>query len=387
MSLLRMLFASSIGEGTYAQGAKIDSPAPATGSLFGGWVALSGDGSTLAVVSAATAAPVSVFVRSGPAWTLQQTISIPAPHAAAFASRARLSDSGDTLIFSGRKPDDGSGGFGGVWIYTRSAGTWSLQQAIVRATTGSSYPNDLSLSPNGMTIAVGDAGYSSGVSAQGAVEVYTVSGGVWTLQQTLTASGASSFDGLGCSVAVSGDTLAAGAYGDDAGAVNSGAVCIFTRSGTTWTEQVRLKAATPVAGAGLGGEYGGGVALSADEGTVVAFAASSPAACWTWVGGGASWTPLSPTTGALDMGFGLEVSQDGATLIAPRRSGGAWVFANTGATWAPVQLLQASPPQAPPDGYGYSAAISRDGRFAVVGYPQWDTSPYTDNGSVFYFYR
>ena len=61
-------------------------------------------------------------------------------------------------------------------------------------------------------------------------------------------------DCFGWSVAVSGDTVVVGAYGEDSsatgvngysgdnGASDSGAAYVFVRSGTTWTQQAYLKA-------------------------------------------------------------------------------------------------------------------------------------------------
>jgi FG-GAP repeat len=79
-------------------------------------------------------------------------------------------------------------------------------------------------------------------------------------------------DVFGSFVALSGDTLAIGAYGEASAAtgvngnqaddtsVNSGAVYVFVRTGTTWTQQAYLKASN----SGAGDRFGVSVALSGD---------------------------------------------------------------------------------------------------------------------------
>jgi hypothetical protein len=49
-------------------------------------------------------------------------------------------------------------------------------------------------------------------------------------------------DCFGISVAISGDTLVVGAYGEDTTAIDSGAVYVFVRTGSTWTQEAFLKA-------------------------------------------------------------------------------------------------------------------------------------------------
>jgi hypothetical protein len=73
----------------------------------------------------------------------------------------------------------------------------------------------------------------------GAAYVFTRSGTTWTQQQKLTASDPASNDLFGVSVSVSGDTVVAGAYGKSG---SQGAAYFFTRSGTTWTQQQKLTA-------------------------------------------------------------------------------------------------------------------------------------------------
>ncbi|WP_345323173.1 FG-GAP repeat protein [Candidatus Villigracilis proximus] len=97
-------------------------------------------------------------------------------------------------------------------------------------------------------------------SSAGAVYVFTRSNGVWSQQAYLKASNPNLDDSFGSSVDISGDTIVVGAPGEDGNATgvngnqlsnsaeNAGAVYVFTRSGTIWSQQAYLKASNTDAG-------------------------------------------------------------------------------------------------------------------------------------------
>ncbi|MBA1331429.1 hypothetical protein QQ73_09795, partial [Candidatus Endoriftia persephone str. Guaymas] len=58
---------------------------------------------------------------------------------------------------------------------------------------------------------------------------------------------------------------------EDSSASNSGAAYLFTRSGTTWSQQTKLKAGTPTANDG----FGFSIAVSGD-GSTLAVGAGAP---------------------------------------------------------------------------------------------------------------
>src|SRR5258708_31656114 len=90
----------------------------------------------------------------------------------------------------------------------------------------------------------------------GAVYVFNRSGGNWVQQAYVKASNAKASDQFGASLALSGDgnTLAVGATGESSSATGingnqadtsmagSGAVYVFTRTGTAWSQQAYVKA-------------------------------------------------------------------------------------------------------------------------------------------------
>ena len=90
---------------------------------------------------------------------------------------------------------------------------------------------------SGDTALVGAMGKYVGANpAQGAAYVYTRSGTTWTQQQELTAGDGTYNDAFGASVALSGDTALVGAFSKKVGSNSfQGAAYVFVRSGTTWT--------------------------------------------------------------------------------------------------------------------------------------------------------
>lgn len=393
MSFLRLLMSAATSDAPYVQGAKVDSTTPADNANFGGVVALSGDGLTMAsvgVYGGGDDKSIYVFVRSASTWTIQQKITVSDPGFTFGLTAISISNDGNTLVVGSPYRDDGSNIYGAVWVYVRSAGVWSLQQKIT-GSAGDLFGKVVSITPAGTTIAVGSEG--DGLD-QGAVFVYTVSGVTWSLQQKLTASDGAISDYFGQSVAVAGNTLVAGAPGQEDAETDGGACYVFTRSGSTWTQQVKLKASPLTSNGSLGANV---VAISADETAIAAYAityddsvacsSGTPGAIYAWHGSGASWTQMDYyTLGCRGVGPSISFASDGKTLLVRLILGGAHLLVKNGLTWTKLQAMQPSPTQAS-DAFGSSVAISADSKHIVIGAPNRDTGIYTNSGSVFYFYR
>jgi hypothetical protein len=98
-----------------------------------------------------------------------------------------------------------------------------------------------------------------GQAAYGAAYVYEFNGATWDSQGKIVASDGASSDRFGWSVAVSNNVVAVGAREDDTAAgPDAGSAYVFTRSGTTWTQQQKLAPTDPV----NGDRFGTSVALS-----------------------------------------------------------------------------------------------------------------------------
>ena len=199
----------------------------------------------------------------------------------AFGGSVALSADGTTLAV-GATEEGGEGATaasdgGAVYIFTHSNNTWT-QQAYLKANNveeNDAFGGSVALSADGTTLAIGAIGEDSVEDSSGAVYIFTHSNNTWTQQVYLKANNAGFGDQFGTSVALSADgtTLAVGATeedGEGATAVNAGgAVYIFTHSNNTWTQQAYLKAYN----AGDEDIFGTSLALSPD-GTTLAIGAS-----------------------------------------------------------------------------------------------------------------
>ena len=129
-------------------------------------------------------------------------------------------------------------GDGSVYVFTRSGSTWTQQAKLNTASGGGTIGGEVSINSDGTYIAISNDSHSSGV---GAVHVFTRSGSTWTEQATLTASPAlpagNNF-GSRTSINSDGTYIVAGSGFEDSG---KGAAYVFTRSGSTWTQQQRIQ--------------------------------------------------------------------------------------------------------------------------------------------------
>ena len=215
---------------------------------------------------------------------------------------ASFESSNQTTITNGptASADNSSLYSGAVYVYTRSGSNWTQEAYIKAANNGvdDRFGNPVSLfgetlavsarleDSNQTTITNGnDASADSSNVNSGAVYVYTRNGTTWTQQAYIKAVNNDIGDYFGVSISLSGDTLAVGAYNEDsnqttitngptASADNSnaysGAVYVYTRSGSNWSQQAYLKAVNNDA---LDADsFGSKVSLSGDT---LAVAASS----------------------------------------------------------------------------------------------------------------
>jgi hypothetical protein len=174
-----------------------------------------------------------------------------------------------------------------------------------------------------------------------------VQAGATLFQQAyIKASNTGTNDSFGHSVAISGDTMVVGAPYEDSGAggvngnqndesrTDSGAVYVYVRNGSTWTQQAYIKASN----ADADDNFGFSVAISGD--TLVVGA----------------WNEASSATGV----------NGNQALNNSLSSGAAYVFVRNGTNWTQQAYLKASN-TGPGDLFGYAVAI--DGDSIVVGSP------------------
>jgi sugar lactone lactonase YvrE len=249
-----------------------------------------------------------------------------------FGAGVALSSDGSTGLMGG--PGDNKG-LGAAWAFTRLGSTWTQQGSKLTGTGASARSRgtqgeSVALSSDGNTALVGGPG--DGV---GAAWVFTRAGSTWTQQGSkLTGTEASAEARFGASVALSanGNTALVGGPGDSKGV---GAAWAFTRSGENWSQQAKLT------GGGESGaaRFGSGVALSSDGNTAVIGGPLDNAgagAAWAFTRASEKWSPQgskltgSGESGAAHLGFSVALSSDGSTALvgAPLDNG------EVGAAWA-----------------------------------------------------
>jgi hypothetical protein len=334
---------------------------------------------------------VYVYVRQGGSWAQQAYVKASNPgqndH---FGSSVALSRDGSTMAvaahweasaatgINGNQNDNSMPEAGAVYVFTRTGTTWTQQAYIKASNTGKpgqgDVPGDgdqfgfsLALSGDGNTLAVGAISEDSAAqqingnqnddSAQsaGAVYVYTRTGSTWAQQAYVKSSNAEAGDALGFSVALSfdGNTLAAAAFDEDGSgrginpphdnrSLNSGALYVFTRQSGGWSQQAYIKASRGETSDG----FGFATAISEDGNTIAVGA-----------GDEACLTPGIDPPGCADDAPPLR----GANIWV----GAAYVFVRNGTTWTEQSFIKA-PNARPYNSFGVRLALSGDGNTLAV---------------------
>ena len=247
------------------------------------------------------------------------------------------------------------------------------------------------------TLAIGSPGDdNTGGSDAGSVYVFTRSIGDWTLQQKLTAADAMPGDGFGNSLTLQGDVLVVGAAGVDVGTeTNAGAAYVFTRAGSSWTQQVRLTDSDPDEFDAFGGRValdGDALAVSASLDTISPGVDAGSVTVFRFTGG--SWSQedrLTASDAADDDRFGSDVALEGSTLVVGASSddhdgiisaGSAYVFTRAAGTWTERTRLTAND-AAMSDIFGEDVALSAG--TLLVSASRDDHDGLADAGSVYVF--
>jgi len=282
-----------------------------------------------------------------------------------------VSEDSNATGIDGDQADNSASSAGAVYVFTRAGDTWS-QHSYVKSSTdpedagGDLFGYSLGLSEDGSTLAVGiydEGGDSRTINGpinasrrgSGAAYVFTRAGGraTWSRQAYLKVSSAEQGDSWGVSMAMSddGNTLALGSVDEDCAAtgvnpggcdtdqpdnVSTGAVAVFTRDDTTWTQSSYLKASNT----GTEDWFGVKLALSGD-GDTLAVAASNE-------DGGAQ---------------GINGEQDDNSAVD---AGAVYFFTRTGGTWTQQAYVKSTQNEAF-DEFGNTVGLSADGRTMVVG--------------------
>jgi len=294
---------------------------------------------------------------------------------------------GNTALIASSGVDDNGDAIHSVYVFTRTKTAWR-QQAKLRATDGAPYDNfGFSVSLSGDTALIGACADDDNGNESGSAYIFTRTGTTWTQQAKLLASDGAEADLFGSTVSLSGDTALIGADCDDDNGFLSGSAYVFTRSGTTWTQEQKLTALDGAAWEWFGWS------VSLDGNTALIGTGAESAYIFTRTG--TTWTQQQKLT-ALDSAanhfFGTSVSLDVNTALIGAEldnndngigAGSAYIFTRTGTTWTQQAKLLASH-GADLDYFGGS--VSLDGDIALIGAPAY-MQIIIGIGSVYVFTR
>lgn len=365
---------------TWTQQAYIKPSTTHLNERFGQGLSLSADGATLAIgapqersnatgiggnqtnLAAGSSGAVFVFTRSGSVWT--QEAYIKASNTGTgdnFGVSSALSVDGNTLVvgaycegssatgIGGNQADNSATYAGAVYAFTRSGTVWSQQAYIKASNTNANdyFGNNIALSSDGNTLAVGAVGEQSNATGvggnqannatllAGATYVFTRAGAVWSQQAYIKASDTHAVDFFG-GVHLSGD-------GDTLVVSSNSSTHVYTRVAAVWSFQQRLP---------VGQLYS--VSISLDSNTI-AIGNPSDDSNATNIGGNAA------DTSATDAG---------AVLVYTRSAG----------VWTQEAYIKAPNSEAN-DYFGSSTALSSDGNTLVVGASQERSNATGINGN------
>jgi len=285
-----------------------------------------------------------------------------------------MSDDGNTLIVGG--PLDNSD-VGAAWIFTRSGNTWSQDGTKLVGGSASGAADQgfaVAISGDGNTAIAGGPADSSG---QGAAWIFTRSGNTWSQQAKLVGTGASGSAFQGSAVALSDDGNTA-IVGGPLDATDVGAAWVFTRSGSTWTQQgLKLVGSNPVGKSAQGTSVG----LSSDGNTAIVGGPIDDTligATWIFTRTSGAWNQQGAKLTSNDginqpqQGNSVALSADGNTAIigGPTDNSGvgaAWIFIRSSGAWAQLGSKLVGTGGVGHSNQGVGVAISGDGNTAIVG--------------------
>lgn len=316
-----------------------------------------------------------------------------------------LSGDGNTALIGAYHNTGTYNAQGAAYVFTRTGSTWTQQSKLLASDPAASdgFGFGLILSADGNTALIG-AYTKTGTmgSNQGAAYVFTRSGTTWTQQAKLLQGdpGKNSYFGVSVSLSGDGNTSIVGAYGTGS-SPNSGSAYIFTRSGSTWTQQSKL-----VLSDGFGGDYfGWSVSLSSDGNMALIGAYgkktiyNGQGSAYVFTRSGSTWTQQAKLThsdpAANDfLGISVSLSSDGNTALIGAyqktgtysQQGAAYVFTRSGSTWTQQAKVLAGDPAAS-DGFGSSVSLSGDGDTALIGAYRKTGSGGSNQGAVYVFTR
>lgn len=288
---------------------------------------------------------------------------------------------------------------GAVGIFKKTADGWVQVQKIVASDRQENDHFGISVAISGDYIVVGayweDHNVAGGDSLTyaGSAYIFKNNSGTWSEVQKIVASDRDASDYFGCDVAISGDYILVGAYGEDEDVAGSntlssaGAVYVFKNTSGTWSQVQKMVASDRASS----DNFGRRLAMDGDYAIVSAWQEDHDASgnnylpqagsAYILKNNSGTWSEVqkivSSDRGSSDyFGTDVQISGDYAIVGAYKEdhdvsgsntmsmAGSAYIFKNNSGTWSQQQKIIASDRLAS-DWYGFTVAISGD--YAIVG--------------------
>ena len=355
--------------GSSNQGSSVAISSDGNTAIVGGWQDNGGKGAAW------------IYTRSAGVWT-QQGSKLVGAGAVGNSNQGisvSISSDGNTAIIGGFHDNNDTGA---VWVFTRSGGVWTQQGpklvgSGVRGVLGGPLQGtSVRISGDGNTIVEG--GYADSNNA-GAIWIFVRNGGVWTQQGSkLVGNDAfgNAYQGYTVAISSNGNTVVEGGFEDNS---YTGAVWVFTRSGGVWSQQGAKLVGT---GASNQAYQGASVAISSDGNTIIQSGfedISGIGAVWVFTRSGSAWTQQGPKlvgTGSVGnsyQGYSVAISPDGNNFIEGGygdngHAGAVWAFTRSGGAWTQVgPKIVGAGAVGSPVYQGASVAISSEGTIIEGG--------------------
>lgn len=320
-----------------------------------------------------------------------------------FGYATAISSAGDTIAIGAYYDDDKGSNSGSVYIYRRSGSTWvrSIKLVAYDGYSNDYFGHSLALSGDGQTLVVGSYLDDDEGTNSGSAYVYVRTGDdTWVFQSKLTSVTEILGDYFGRNVDISynGNRIVIGVYLADTKGVDSGAMYIFDRSGTTWNEVFMASGSDSAAN----DYFGRGVAISPDGETVMIGAyqdddkGSASGSVYVFRKVNSVWSQVAkivPTDGAANdyFGFAIDLSYDGHRAVIASyldddkgsNSGSVYIYAEVNGVWTRETKLTASD-GASTDYFGYSLSFDEAGVNLVIG-AYLDDDKGSGSGSIYFF--
>lgn len=293
-----------------------------------------------------------------------------------------LSSDGETIAIGAPGNAGSFTGAGHVRIYNWNVNTWVQMGADIEGEDIIDFSGEsVSLSSDGLTVAIGATGNDGNGSNSGHVKIYNWNGSSW-IQRGDNINGEAAHDRSSYSISLSsdGNTVAIGAIGNSDNGSYSGHVRIYQWNGASW-----IQLGNDIDGEAANDWSGRAVSLSSD-GQIVAIGAwqnagngnnSGHVRIYSW--NGSSWGQLGfdidgEAEGDLS-GHSVSLSSNGQTVAIGASdnsdngnySGHIRIYNWNGVSW--VQLGSDIDGEAANDRFGTSVSLSSDGLTVAIGAP------------------